>query len=74
MIADEMRWVMAVTVGMTMGRSLQHRAVEVQLMFLVQVRFSGQMQRNEVHPPEEIQRDQQMQPPTRRTRLATNSA
>jgi hypothetical protein len=74
MVAHEMRWVITLAVGMTMGRSLQNRAFEVELMFLVQVRFSGQMQRNEVHPPEEIQRDQEMQPPTRRTRMTANSA
>jgi hypothetical protein len=65
MVAGQMRWMIALAVGMTVRRCLRDSPLDGGIPLVVQVRFRRQMQRKEVHPHQEVQRHQKMQPPSR---------
>jgi hypothetical protein len=72
MVAGQMRHMVAVVMPMAMRRFLQRPALQVGMNDVVQMRFGGQVERNEIHPHKEVQSDQEMQPPTRRAGPATD--
>jgi hypothetical protein len=74
MVAGQMRHMVAVVMPMAMRRFLQRPALQVGMNDVVQMRFGGQVERNEVHPHKEVQSDQEMQPPTRRAGPTTDPA
>jgi len=57
MVGGQMWYMVALAMSMAVRRFLQRPASLVGMHPVVQVRFGGQVERNEIHPHEEVQGD-----------------
>jgi hypothetical protein len=67
MVGGQMWSMVTFAMPMAVRRFLRRPALQVGMHHVVQMRFGGQVKRSEIHPHKEVESDQEMQPPTRRT-------